>query len=69
VTSIKTGPTAHGADIQPREVLSFGNSIRSASGEYTFVVQSDGNLVLYRHRDKRPLWGSGTDRPNRHRHQ
>src|SRR4051812_31181193 len=62
MTSIPTGPTAHGDDIQPGEVLNFGNSIWSANREYTFVFQSDGNLVLYRHRDMRPLWASGTDR-------
>ena len=46
--------------MQPGEVLSPGQSIRSANGQYTFVYQGDGNLVLYRNRDGRPLWASNT---------
>jgi Ricin-type beta-trefoil lectin domain len=54
------GPAAQGDDMQPGEVLNPGESISSASGEYTFMFQHDGNLVLYRNKDGRPLWASGT---------
>ncbi|MBW4638534.1 MAG: hypothetical protein KME05_09910 [Gloeocapsa sp. UFS-A4-WI-NPMV-4B04] len=51
---------AQGDDMQPDEVLNPGQSITSTSGQYTFVYQGDGNLVLYRNSDGRPLWGSNT---------
>jgi len=56
-----SGPTATGDDMQPGEVLSPGQSITSANGQYTFVYQGDGNLVLYQNRDGRPLWASNTN--------
>lgn len=55
-----TGPTAQGDDMQPGEVLNPNQSISSANGQYTFVYQGDGNLVLYRNRDNQPLWNSNT---------
>lgn len=51
-------PVAQGDDMQPGEVLNPGQSISSTNGQYTFVYQGDGNLVLYRNRDGKPLWGS-----------
>lgn len=40
------------------QALNAGESIRSSDGRYTFILQSDGNLVLYS--PQRPLWSSGT---------
>ncbi len=59
-TFLPTGPSAQGDDMQPGEVLNPGQSISSGNGEYTFVYQGDGNLVLYRNRDREPLWASDT---------
>jgi len=60
-----TGSIAQGDDMQPGEVLNPDQSISSANGQYTFVYQGDGNLVLYRNRDGQPLWASNTNgRPN-----
>lgn len=56
-----TGPVAQGDDMQPGEVLNADQAVTSADGRYTFVYQGDGNLVLYRNIDGRPLWASGTD--------
>jgi hypothetical protein len=58
---VTTGPAAQGDDMQPGEVLNPGQSISSANGQYTFVYQGDGNLVLYQNRDGQPLWASNTD--------
>lgn len=54
-----TGSAAQGGDMQPNEVLNPGQLIKSANGEYTFVYQNDGNLVLYQ-KDGTPLWASDT---------
>jgi hypothetical protein len=56
-----TGPAAHGDSMQPSEVLNPGQGISSANGHYTFVYQSDGNLVLYVDHPSRPIWASGTN--------
>jgi hypothetical protein len=55
-----TGPVAQGDDMQPGEILNPGQSVTSANGQYTFVYQGDGNLVLYRNGDGKPLWASNT---------
>jgi hypothetical protein len=55
------GPTAQGDHMQPGEVLNPGQSISSANGQYSFIYQSDGNLVLYRESDRHPLWTPNTD--------
>ena len=34
--------------------------IVSADGRHQFIMQDDGNLVLYRLSDHRPLWASNT---------
>ena len=39
--------------------LSAGQSITSANGRYTLIMQGDGNLVLYA--SNSPLWSSGTN--------
>jgi len=36
-------------------------SITSTDGRFIFVMQSDGNLVLYRTATWHPLWASGTN--------
>jgi hypothetical protein len=56
-----TGPTAQGDDMQPGEVLNPNQSITSSNGQFTFVYQVDGNLVLYRNTDGQPRWSSSTD--------
>jgi hypothetical protein len=42
------------------QVLGVGNALVSGDGSVTFVMQGDGNAVLYRTRDYRPLWSSDT---------
>lgn len=37
-----------------------GQSLTSESGQYELTLQLDGNLVLYRVRDRRQLWASKT---------
>jgi hypothetical protein len=55
-------PVARGDDMRPGEVLNPNQSLFSASRRYKFVYQGDGNLVLYRNADGRPLWASNTAR-------
>ncbi len=57
------GPVSQGDDMQPGEILNPDQSISSANGQFDFLYQSDGNLVLYRMRDGRPLWASNTGQP------
>lgn len=45
---LPTGPAATGNDMLPGEVLDFERSINSPNGNYSFVFQGDGNLVLYK---------------------
>ncbi len=40
----------------PDESLKPDESVSSLNGQYTFKYQSDGNLVLYRNRDRTALW-------------
>ncbi|BAP56889.1 D-mannose binding lectin family protein [Thioploca ingrica] len=44
--------------LRPGEWLVKGQSLSSNNGYYSFIMQSDGNLVLYV--GSRPLWSSGT---------
>lgn len=46
--------------LESGESLLPGQALTSASGEYEFVLQTDGNIVLYRVRDHRRLWASRT---------
>ena len=50
---------ATGDTMQPGESLN--PSIESANGLYTFIYQSDGNLVLYPNGSTNALWASGTN--------
>ncbi|MEH7522819.1 patatin-like phospholipase family protein [Bacillus sp. JJ1503] len=45
---LQSGPAAEGNDMLAGEVLAIDRPIQSANGMYTFVFQSDGNLVLYK---------------------
>jgi len=53
-------PMALGDDMQPNEVLYPRHAISSTNGLYTFVCQTDGNLVLYQIREMIPIWTSNT---------
>jgi WD40 repeat protein len=53
------GPTQAGR-LLPAQGLMAGRSITSASGAYKFVMQADGNLVLYDSYDQ-ALWASKTN--------
>lgn len=46
--------------VKPGDVLNPCDSITSANGQYTFVYEGDGNLVLYKNSDNQPLWTSNT---------
>lgn len=45
--------------LQPGQTLQQDQPIRSNNGQYTFVIQNDGNLVLYR--GGTALWASDTN--------
>jgi hypothetical protein len=49
--------------LQPGEVLfaAQSQSRTSADGRFILVMQSDGNLVLYRTANWHPLWATGTN--------
>ena len=47
--------------LNPGDELREGQSITSRNGGYSLLQQDDGNLVLYRSRDGRALWASGTN--------
>lgn len=44
------------------EVLDAGQQLWSPNSEYMLEMQSDGNLVLYRMSDSKPLWSTGTQK-------
>ncbi|MBD0256009.1 MAG: hypothetical protein ICV83_09845, partial [Cytophagales bacterium] len=61
---LPSGPVAQGDTMWPGQVLNPGQSITSGSGRYNFILQGDGNLVLYKtfaNRGPVALWASGTD--------
>ena len=51
---------AGGSTLQGGQVLTAGQSIQVASGEYRFTMQSDGNLVEYTLANT-PLWATSTE--------
>jgi hypothetical protein len=58
-----TGPVAKGDTMHPGEILQINGAVISANGRYTFIFQTDGNLVLYKNYPNHPrkaLWASGT---------
>jgi len=46
--------------LKPGQKLKAGNYIRSKNGQYVFIMQSDGNAVLYK--GKTALWSTVTNR-------
>jgi hypothetical protein len=61
---VPSGPTATGDTMRPGQVLNPGQSIRSNSGKFTFILQTDGNLVLYKNLStggQKSLWASNTN--------
>lgn len=52
--------SAWGSDMRRNEMLEPGRYLESDDGRFKLVFQTDGNLVLYRNRDGRPLWHSRT---------
>lgn len=42
------------------EMMKVGESLTSSNGQYIFVYQNDGNLVIYSNITGKPLWDSGT---------
>jgi pimeloyl-ACP methyl ester carboxylesterase len=50
-------------ELGPGESLRPGEGRTSSNGEYTLWYQGDGNLVLYRNSDGRPLWATATPGP------
>ncbi|MFF1817382.1 hypothetical protein ACFVWG_08805 [Kribbella sp. NPDC058245] len=55
-----TQATAVSDLLKPGQKLKAGNYIRSKNGKYTFVMQTDGNAVLYS--GKTALWSTVTNR-------
>jgi hypothetical protein len=45
--------------LSPGQTLNVNEKLTSTSGAYTLIMQSDGNLVLYKGSDA--LWASNTD--------
>jgi hypothetical protein len=61
---VPSGPSATGDTMRPGQVLNPGQSIRSNSGKFTFILQTDGNLVLYKNLStggQKALWASNTN--------
>jgi hypothetical protein len=46
--------------LDPNQRLNHNESITSSNGRYRLVMQADGNFVLYRTSDGRPLWAANT---------
>lgn len=62
--AVPSGPPANGDNMHPGETLPSNHAITSANGRYSFIFQSDGNLVLYKSyptHPRRALWASGTN--------
>ncbi|KUM03619.1 hypothetical protein KIF53_21785 [Chromobacterium subtsugae] len=50
--------------LHPGQSLQPGQYIDSANGQYRFIYQQDGNLVLYR--GSHPLWAAASNGPTGH---
>ncbi|MCU0693943.1 MAG: hypothetical protein MUF54_21345 [Polyangiaceae bacterium] len=49
------------SDLLPGGQLAMNQYLQSSNGSHRFYMQDDGNLVLVRMSDKKPLWASGTN--------
>ncbi len=58
-TPAQAVPAVAGNTLQPGQTLSSGQSIRSTDGRFQFIMQPDGNMVLYQ-QGVRALWSSNT---------
>jgi hypothetical protein len=47
--------------LNPGEFLTPGQFLESSNGQFQVIYQTDGNFVVYRTRDKQPLWSSNTN--------
>jgi len=57
-TGVRTAQATNSSRLQAGQELYDGSALVSPSGRYRFVLQNDGNLVLYW--EGQPLWNSGT---------
>jgi prophage tail gpP-like protein len=58
----QTTSTQSGSTLNPNETLQRGKSLLSKNLCYKLQLQDDGNLVLTKTRNNRPLWASGTNK-------
>lgn len=59
-----SGPAASGSQALPGQTLAKDHGLQTSDGRYTFVFQSDSNLVLYKNyptHPRRAIWASGTN--------
>ena len=47
--------------LAPNQSLGINDTLTSSNGQFQLILQSDGNLVLYRMANHHPLWASNTD--------
>lgn len=60
-TGVEVGPVATSPYMRPGEILyPDGRGISSPEGEYSLILQADGNLVIDR-RGRGATWGAGTE--------
>jgi hypothetical protein len=59
-TAVWASNTMQSATLTVDQSLAVNSQLISNNGQYQLVLQTDGNLVLYRLSDKHPLWASGT---------
>ncbi|GLS17681.1 hypothetical protein GCM10007874_06960 [Labrys miyagiensis] len=52
--------------LNPGQSLFTNQSLNSNDGRFTLILQTDGNLVLYRTQDHRALWATGTNGQDTH---
>jgi hypothetical protein len=53
--------------LNPGQSLATNATITSADGRFRLIMQTDGNLVVYRNSDNHPLWATGTQGTDVHR--
>jgi hypothetical protein len=53
--------------LNPGTRLTTNQSITSNDGRYRLIMQTDGNLVVYRTHDNHALWATGTQGSDVHR--